>query len=297
MSSKSYFYNKHPSRSKSYYGKKRIYGSAYQPGQTTKYQRYGRTMRLDPSYIDIPRSLPTRQSQLRQVEELRKAGLIPSEELSPVIKYYNLRIPSNNTANLNDLLKSGLNGVIDFNKVLGINITAKFRSQDSAKYLYVGVAVDEGLGWVIKSTDTGSNPILEGIVDMTYKVKWDGSDFNQQSVAGSIALAKALNDSYPNKIRIYTTGGGGYFFDDLNNLNAVGTDWGNLVRETANCNNNISGKVGFYMARGTINESLTDWSLNNWTDKSNVYVIRSSEDSTYTWQGTNLSLDIKVIYY
>lgn len=84
MSSKSYFYNKHPSRSKSYYGKKRIYGSAYQPGQTTKYQRYGRTMRLDPSYINIPRSLPTRQSQLRQVEELRKAGLIPDPVPVPV---------------------------------------------------------------------------------------------------------------------------------------------------------------------------------------------------------------------
>ena len=89
MSSRSYFYNKHPSRSKSYYGKKKMYGSAYQPGQTTKYQRYGRTMRLDPSYISIPRELPTRQSQLRQLEELRKAGLIPD---GPVPQVYNYNV-------------------------------------------------------------------------------------------------------------------------------------------------------------------------------------------------------------
>lgn len=89
MSSRSYFYNKHQSRSRSYYGKKKMYGSAYQPGQTTKYQRYGRTMRLDPGYISIPRELPTRQSQLRQLEELRKAGLIPAPVPPPVPVVYN----------------------------------------------------------------------------------------------------------------------------------------------------------------------------------------------------------------
>ena len=57
--------------------RKRMYGSAYHKGITSKYQRYGRTMRLDPGYGIIPRSLPTRQSQMAQIEELRKAGLIP----------------------------------------------------------------------------------------------------------------------------------------------------------------------------------------------------------------------------
>ena len=74
------------------YSKKRIYGSAYQKGLTTKYQRYGRTVPLDPGYVSIPRSLPTRQSQVAQVEELRKAGLIPQ---CPVPQLYNYNMLNN----------------------------------------------------------------------------------------------------------------------------------------------------------------------------------------------------------
>lgn len=62
------------------YSRKRIYGSSYQPGYTTQYQQYGRTIPLNSAYPVIPTELPTRQSQILQVEELKKAGLIPEPE-------------------------------------------------------------------------------------------------------------------------------------------------------------------------------------------------------------------------
>ena len=79
MSSRMYYRGNRYSRSAP--SRKRLYGSAYQYGKTTKYQRYGRTVPLDPGYANMPNNLPTRQSQLAQLEELRKAGLIPSPEL------------------------------------------------------------------------------------------------------------------------------------------------------------------------------------------------------------------------
>lgn len=78
------YYSRVPKSARVRYHRKKLYGSSYQPGKTTQYQRYGRTMRLDPSYSVIPRELPTRQSQLQQVEELRRAGLIPDPTPIPV---------------------------------------------------------------------------------------------------------------------------------------------------------------------------------------------------------------------
>ena len=71
-------YRSYHRRSKSKSSRKRLYGSSYQPGYTSRYQRYGRTYKLDPAYASIPRTLPTRQSQMVQYKELEKAGLVPS---------------------------------------------------------------------------------------------------------------------------------------------------------------------------------------------------------------------------
>ena len=102
-------YHSYYRKSHSGYSKKRMYGSAYHKGITSKYQRYGRTVRLDPGYGVIPRSLPTRQSQMAQVEELRKAGLIPDPTpIEPQIYQITVGRPDVNST-IGDTILGGCN--------------------------------------------------------------------------------------------------------------------------------------------------------------------------------------------
>lgn len=94
------------------YNRKRIYGSSYQPGYTTQYQKYGRTIPLNSAFPSIPTELPTRQSQLFQVEQLKKAGLIP-EPPEPIPGMFNYTIDDltvqNDHTNPLGLIKNLLN--------------------------------------------------------------------------------------------------------------------------------------------------------------------------------------------
>lgn len=136
-------YNSYHRRSSSGYSKRRMYGSAYQKGITSKYQRYGRTMRLDPGYGVIPRNLPTRQDQLAQIEELRKAGLIPyPEPPTPQISYsYLSRVfISDSTKYLQTaIIEYCQNNNLDISNLINISLSGIYQANSTVSSGYTNV--------------------------------------------------------------------------------------------------------------------------------------------------------------